>query len=258
MIKKRFIDRQIEKSAAARRTTPFLRRLVFQTVDTVSRSHYAKDYSMKCVQSAAAMKMLLAKMGIGSRLTMGAVCFPKVTISGQFAGWTGFWGAAHHVWLETEFNEVVDLSISQLHEHPRTNGEEMQTPAIWWDQEYGWPPIILYLFDTYAGGVDFGDTVDQKSYEQFAEKVHGSFSSVLADKTIEDVTFSPLLGDFDQLNMWTEQCHPWATAALTVLDNQIPFPPWIVDRQKEIELALAQGRYPTSRLSGREDLIGQI
>ena len=135
MIKKRFIGRQIEKSAAGKRTTPFLRRLVFQTVDAVSRSHYAKDYSMKCGQTAAATKMLLAKMGIDSRLTMGAVCFPKILWGGQFAGWTGFWDADYHVWLETEFNEIVDLSISQLHDHPRTIEREMQTPAIWWEQK---------------------------------------------------------------------------------------------------------------------------
>ena len=143
MIKKRFIDRQIEKSAAGKRATPFLRRLVFQTVDAVSRSHYARDYSMKCVQTAAATKMLLAKMGIDSRLTMGAVCFPKILDGGQFAGWAGFWDADHHVWLETEFNEVVDLSISQLHDHPRTIEREMQTPAIWWEQRNGCPLSAL-------------------------------------------------------------------------------------------------------------------
>ena len=258
MIKKRFIDRQIEKSAAGKRTTPFLRRLVFQTVDVVSRSHYAKDYSMKCVQTAAATKMLLAKMGIDSRLTMGAVCFPKILWGGQFAGWTGFWDADHHVWIETEFNEIVDLSMSQLHDHPRTIEREMQTPAIWWEQRNGWPPIIRYLLDTHVDGVDLGNAGDQESYEKFVEKVQAAFSSILADKGVEDVAFSPLLGDFDQLNMWTEEGHPWATAALTVLEYHIPFPPWIAERQQEIETALSQGRYPSSRLSDREDLIRDI
>ena len=258
MIKKRFIERKIEKSAAAKRTAPFLRRLVFQTVDAVSRSHYANDYPMKCVQTAAASKMLLANMDIDSRLTMGAVCFPKILHGGQFAGWTGFWGRDHHVWLETEFNEVVDLSISQLHEHPRTIGREMQAPAIWWEQKYGWPPIIRYLFDTYAGGVDLGDPGDQASYEQFLEKVQAMFSWILAEKTIEDVAFSPLLGDVDQLNIWTEEGHPWTIGSLTVLDRQISFPEWIANRQKEIESALARGMYPNSRLSNREDLIGEV
>lgn len=258
MIRRRFIDRQVEKSAARKRTTPFLRRLVFQTVDTVSRMHYGKYYSMKCVQTAAATKMLLAKVGIGSRLTLGAVCFPKILISGQFAGWTGFWDADHHVWIETEFNEVVDLTISQLHDHPRTREREMQTPAIWWQQGNGWPPIIRYLFDTCVDGVDLENAGDQESYEQFVERVQAEFVSLLADKGVEDVAFSPLLGDLDQLNMWTEEGHPWATAALSVLEYNIPFPPWITERQREIETALDQGRYPSSRLGGREGLIRDV
>ena len=258
MIKRRFIERQTEKSAAKKRTTSFLRRLVFHTVDAVSRSHYAEDYSMKCVQTAAASKMLLSKVGIGSRLTMGAVCFPKILAGGQFAGWTGFWDADHHVWLETEFNEVVDLSISQLHAHPRTREREMQTPAIWWEQRIGWPPIIRYLCDTYVDDVALEDAGDQESYVQYLKKVQAEFLSILADKSVEDVAFSPLLADIDQLNTWTEEGHPWATAALTVLEYQIPFPPWIAERQREIEMALYQGRYPSGDLSDRDDLIRDI
>ena len=84
------------------------------------------------------------------------------------------------------------------------------------------------------------------------------FSSIVAEKTIEDVAFSPLLGDVDQLNIWTEEGHPWTIGSLTVLDRQIPFPEWIANRQKEIESALARGMYPNSRLSNREDLIGEV
>ena len=148
--------------------------------------------------------------------------------------------------------------MSQLHDHPRTIEREMQTPAIWWEQRNGWPPIIRYLLDTHVDGVDLGNAGDQESYEKFVEKVQAAFSSILADKGVEDVAFSPLLGDFDQLNMWTEEGHPWATAALTVLEYHIPFPPWIAERQQEIETALSQGRYPSSRLSDREDLIRDI
>ena len=210
---------------------------------------------MKCVQTASAAKILLTEMNISSRLIMGAVCFPKILVGGQFAGWAGFWDADHHVWLETEFNEVVDLSISQLHDHPRTTEREMQTPAIWWDSRNGWPPIIRYLFDTYVDGVDLGDAEDQESYEQFVGKVRAAYSSVLANKRVEDIAFSPLLSDVDQLNLWTEKGHPWAVAALTVLKYQIPFPPWIAERQQEIETAWSHGKCPSSRLSNREDLI---
>ena len=258
MIKRRFIKRQTEKSVAKKCTTSFLRGLVFHTVDTVSRSHYGEEYSMKCVQTAAASKMLLSKVDIGSRLIIGAVCFPKILADGQFAGWTGFWDADHHVWLETEFNEVVDLSISQLHNHPRTREREMQTPAIWWERRIGWPPIIRYLCDTYVDGVALEDAGDQESYVQYLEKVQAEFLSVLADKSVEGVAFSPLLSDIDQLNTWTEEGHPWATGALTVLKDKIPFPPWIAKRQREIETAFYQRGYPSGGLGDREDLIRDI
>lgn len=209
MIKRQFINKQIKKSVAEKRTASFLRRLVSQIVDSVSRSHYANDYSMKCVQTAAASKMLLSKFGIGSYLTMGAACFPKILDTGRFAGWTGYWEEDHHVWIETEFNEIVDLSISQLHEHPRTIVPEMKTPAIWWDQKSGWPPIIRYLCDTYAGDVDLDDAGDQASYKEFIDKVQVAFSNILVEKTVGDVVFSPILCDVDQLNNWTREGHPW-------------------------------------------------
>lgn len=256
MIKKQFIDRQVKTSAAAKRTAPFLRRLVFKTVDAVSRSHYADDYPMKCVQTASASQMLLEKLHIESHLTMGAACFPKILTNGQFGGWTGFWDKHHHVWLETEYGEVVDLSISQLHEHPKTGAPEIQSPAIWWDQKYAWPPIIRYLFDIRADRIDLGTAKDQASYEQFLVKVQAAFLSTLANKTVQDISFSPLLSDIDQLNTWTEECRPWAIGALTVLHRQIAFPEWIVNREKEIKVALSLGEHPKSHLSDRDDLFG--
>ena len=257
MTKRQFIDKQVRKSVRTKCTTFFLRRLVFQVVDTVSRAHYPYDYSMKCLQTAAASQMLLANMGIKGRLTVGAVCFPKILTDGQFAGWTGYWCDHHHVWLETEFNEIVDLSISQLHEYPRTSVREMQTPAIWWSQRNGWPPIIRYLYDSPCGGVALPDAEDQASYERFLVNVRGAFSSTLATSTVGDVTFSPLLGDLEQLNVWTEERHPWAIGALYVLDHRIAFPKWIADREQETNLALSQGKYPKSRLSDRDNLFGQ-
>lgn len=256
MIKRQFIKKQIQKSHHTRCTSTFLRRLIFQTVDIVTRAYYGNNYCMKCSQTSAVLQMLLATFDIQSRLTFGAVCVPKILATGQFGGWTGFWDKDHHVWLETEFGEVVDLSISQLHEHPKTSFRELQTPAIWWNQRHGWPPIICYLFDTQVDGIDFGGSEDQTSYECFTDKVQTAFSTVLADEFVQDIAYSPLLGDVDQLNSWTEECDPWATGALRVLEYQIAFPEWIIDRQREIELALDQGKLPESRLSDRADLFG--
>ena len=256
MIKRQFIKKQIEKSHHTKCTTLFLRRLIFQTVDVVTRAHYGNQYCMKCLQTSTGVQILLAEMGIKSRLTFGAVCVPKILKTGEFGGWTGFWGDDHHVWLETEFGDVVDLSISQLHQHPRTKFPEIKTPAVWWNQRHGWPPFIRYLFDTQVDKIELADADDQTSYEEFSDKVKAEFSVALADKFVQDIAFSPMLDDVDQVKTWAEENNPWATGALTVLEYQIAFPPWIVDRQWEIESALDQGKLPKSRLSERADLFG--
>ena len=256
MIKRQFIEKQVRKSVRTKCTSLFLRRLVFQTVDTVARTHYGHDYAMKCLQTAAASRMLLEEVGIESRLTAGAVCVPKILTNGQFGGWTGYWGDHHHVWLETEFNEVADLALSQLHEHPGTSVSEMQTPAIWWNQKNGWPPIIRYLFDSPFGSVSLSDTEEQASYERFLASVREAFSSTMANRSVGDVVFSPLLGDVEELNVWIEKRHPWAIGALSVVSRRIPMPEWVADREREVKLALSQGKCPKSRLSDRDDLFG--
>ncbi|ENM5895723.1 hypothetical protein NTH50_003915 [Vibrio mimicus] len=46
--------------------------------------------------------------------------------------WNGFWGDDHHVWLMTEFGELVDLTIKYLHLYPVTKGNnQLEMPAIW-------------------------------------------------------------------------------------------------------------------------------
>lgn len=74
MIKHRFIDAQVANSRAAQRTSPFLRRLVVMVVDREARTHYASAYPTKCVQTSVAVQRLLARLGITSRVLLGAFC----------------------------------------------------------------------------------------------------------------------------------------------------------------------------------------
>jgi len=255
MIKPQFLKKQFQKSIGAQSTAPFLRRFVIRIVDEVAQAHYGAEHPMKCTQTAGAIQVLLAELGIASRLTMGAVCFPKINSAGHFVGWSGFWEDDHHIWLTTQFYEVVDLSISQQHDHPSTEGEEMPTPAIWWDQAGGWPPIMRYLEDTFVDRIALSCPDEQTSYERFVAKVGVAFSSALSERDVKDFTFKQLLMDVDQLNQWTETKHPWATAALFVPEHQVAFPAWIIERQEEIERALERNEEPASRLSNRLDLI---
>ncbi|MGC6500820.1 MAG: hypothetical protein ACON4C_11555 [Henriciella sp.] len=256
MIKSQFLKKQREKSQSTKSTTPFLRRLVFYTVDQVASEHYGADYAMKCAQTAGAAQRVLDRLGVRSRITLGAVCFPKISPDRRFLGWTGFWGDDHHIWLTTEFCEVVDLSISRLHDHPKTRGTEMPTPAIWWCHEQGWPPIIRYLEDTFIDGIALSCELEQASYEAFLEKVDFTFSTILRDQIVSDVRFDSMLMNLDQLNALTDANHRWATAACIVPAQDIAFPDWVVERENEIADFLNRDQRPPSRLSYREDLIG--
>ncbi|KCZ53199.1 hypothetical protein HY29_17445 [Hyphomonas beringensis] len=255
MIKAGFLKKQREKSRSNQSTTPFLRRLVFHTVDQVALEHYGADYAMKCAQTAGAAQRLLSLLGVQSRLTLGAACFPKIAPDGRFLGWTGFWGDDHHIWLTTEFFEVADLSIARLHDHPETRGAEMPTPAIWWGYQQGWPPIIRYLEDTFIDRIALSCALEQASFEAFLEKVEVALLSILNEQSVSDIRFDSVLMNVDQLNALTDANDRWATAAYFVPAHNITFPDWIVEREKELEYFISRNQRPPSRLSLREDLI---
>jgi len=242
------IQNEIEKTHKEGSTSLFLRHLVFQIVDEAARAFYKDDYAMKCQQTAGAAKRLLDRLEIESTLIVGATCFAKVGLDGELKGWTGFFGDEYHVWLQTEFHEIVDLSISQLYRHPRTRISELPVPAIWWDQRAGCPPLFSYLIDHAIDRVEFDDTDEQEKYETFVKAVEERCDKTLACASINDVDFSNLLTCLDQLNRWTEEGRLWPTGALKILDLPDHLPAWMRDRQTEIERALNAGKAPKSRL----------
>lgn len=78
MIKPGFIKAQVAKPAANGETSNFLRRLVFSVVDRVAKAHYGPLYSTKYFQVSAAIQAVLDRLGIESRLWIGAVCIAEV------------------------------------------------------------------------------------------------------------------------------------------------------------------------------------
>lgn len=57
-------------------------------------------------------------------------------------------GQDHHIWLTTEYDELVDLSISHCHRHPRSRRTDgIPMPPLWWNDLGQWPPVIRYLPD---------------------------------------------------------------------------------------------------------------
>ena len=147
MIKKAFLDKQAIKAQNERRTSGFLRRLCFTVVENVLMQHYCDSYSMRCLQASLAISSILKKVGIKSQPYIGEVCVPQVFLDNKIAPkWNGFWGDDHHVWLMTEFGELVDLTIKYLHLHPVAKGNsQLEMPAIWWSETSRLPNVIKYL-----------------------------------------------------------------------------------------------------------------
>ncbi len=182
-----------------------------------------------------------------SQLWMGATCFAEVFHEASVGGWGGFWGHDHHIWVVTELREYVDLNISLLHLHPsRSRRDGIAVPAIWWDDQAHWPPVIRYLPNS---PINIGfDTVEETAdLELFLERVAACFDT-LRDLNVGDIKFGPLLSNTDGMNELHAQGHPWLTRAIIFQDRRIPFPAWIQEREVELYACWQQGKRAPSRL----------
>lgn len=258
MIKPAFLKAQIEKSRRSRRTSSFLRRLIFSSAHEVARNWYADDYPTRCLQTSCAVQALLKRFGIQSEIWLGALCTAGIYTDPPGATWAGFWDQDHHLWLRTEFNEFVDLSASQLHLHARsirTGGVGM--PAIWWDDINQWPSVIRYLPDTRIDSVRLPDAKDQADLEAFCLAVEAFLDQRMNTEAVEQIVFGPILDNVDTLNRLTKQGHPWVCGALAYQNIDAEFPPWIEERERELQEAYLHGQRPPSRLAARHDLLEQ-
>tara|TARA_R110002124_G_scaffold264235_1_gene430802 strand:- start:2740 stop:3522 length:783 start_codon:yes stop_codon:yes gene_type:complete len=243
MIKPAFIKAQVAKAISQRRTPAFLRRLVAQAVDATAREHYGATYSTKCLQASKALQTALKRFGIGSRLWMGAFCSAEIYETSSHDTWGGFWGAEHHVWLVTDFCELVDLSIAELPRHPnQKHADGVAMPAIWWNDMGAPLSVIRYLPDAVVGRICFPDQRDMDDLAEFEDAVMARLEIMLATLEVPDVRFGPLLQSSSHAQILHGQGHPWLNRAIRFQELGIPFPIWINKRIREIREAHAEGR----------------
>lgn len=237
MIKKGFLQKQVQSSRRDRRTTPFLRRFVLSIVAEALQVHYGIESPEKCLQSSLAIQLVLDRLGISSSPWMGAACFAQAYKNAPHrTGWAGFWGEDHHVWLITEFRELVDLTISQLHLHPafsRSDGEPI--PPLWWDDLGSWPNTIRYLPDgRLSTNCKFETRDDDDDLKAFKAHVIETMARHTSSQDVQNVTFAPILENEDSLNSLYQQGHPYIVKTHVVHQRAMPFPPWIQRRITEL------------------------
>ena len=234
MIKQSFLKKQIKKSRSEKKTSYFLRRLIFLLVDNTLKNHYEDTYAMRCLQSSIAINLLLAELGIKSQSIVGDVCVAQVFENdSSHPNWNGFWGGDHHVWSCNEFGEVIDLTIKYLHLHPvtKTNGQ-LPMPAIWWEDNVQWPVIMRYL----QQGVALVDLPkdEMDDLESFKKIIISNYNDFLQNNTVQDVIFHPIIYGKDSMNQLHKEGNLWLKKSIVFQNLAIPFPQQIQKRLAEL------------------------
>lgn len=234
MIKKGFLDKQTTKAQNERRTPDFIRRLCFSLVEKVLIQHYSDSYSMRCLQSSLSIALILKRFGIKSQAYTGEVCVPQVFSDNKTAPrWNGFWGDDHHVWLMTEFGEIVDLTIKYLHLHPMNkDNNQLQMPAIWWSDAARCPSVIKYLPQRpIRAKLPNEEMIDLQAFQV---KVNQSLDALLEFNSVQQVAFTPILHDPESMNVLYSQGEPWLVKSAELQGGKLQYPQRIVEREREL------------------------
>ena len=234
MIKRTFIKKQIEISKRNKSTSPFLRRLILLVVDRSLKLHYGDSYSMKCLQSSVAIRSILDMYKIKSREYVGALCVSQAfERNDKLPNWNGFWDKDHHVWLHTEYGELVDLTINALHLHPASKGsDQLPVPAVWWGDVEHWPKLLKYLPDA-AIKLELPEE-EQKDLEAFTRFVKKEYESVLQGSSVNDIKYEPILHGVQSCNELHASGNQWLVKSYILQESNMPYPEWIQNRHNQL------------------------
>jgi len=237
MIKKAFLKKQIIKTKKDKKTSIFLRRLIFFIVDKSLKKYYKDTFSMKCLQSSVAIRMLLEIYEIQSKEYMGAMCVSQVFHDDfQPPNWDGFWDKEHHVFLSTENGELVDLTIHYLHLHPMSKeNEQLQVPAVWWEDTGEYARILKYIpFGAINIQLSNEDMLDLKKFKNFVLKEH---ERILQNYTVDEIVFSDILHGVKSLNeLHKTGNNNWLNKSYIFEKLDIQVPEWIKNKDNELKL----------------------
>ena len=238
MIEMSCITAEVARSRAQQATTDILKRLILSSVDGTAERHYGPAYATKCLQTSAGIKSILADIGIRSKLWLGNVCCAEVCVkNGQkVVYWGGFCEDAHHVWLYTEFGELVDLSISQLHRHPASlEVGGLPIPAIWWGDGITWPKILKYLPKS---PIEIGlNEADMRDLHDFETKARNDFKDKLAISEKESANYPPILSGMASLEELEQLGNLWLREVFLFNNAGNPYPQWVIRRHNELTMA---------------------
>jgi hypothetical protein len=222
------ISKEVLVSKRLLRTTNELRQFVLKICHDALTQHYGHNYSNRCFQSSIIIKDILDTLGINSVIVLGATCFPRVIGEQPYQlSWNGFWGKDHHIWLMTEFYEIVDLTISQLHLHQlNINLKAHAIPPLWWYPGDEMPSMFKYLPSGKAPMLEDESKEDLQRLRIVTEQI-------LAND-VDSTDFSPILHGIESMNQLFENGDHWAIGVLALQEMNTQLPEWILNREKEL------------------------
>lgn len=235
MIPETYIKSIAEKSRDDKYTSFFIRNFIFKVVDKALRAYYGDNYSTLCLQASAAVNVLLSRFNIHSQLVLGSVCVIEVYKDKNNYGWNwgGFWDNEHHIFVISEFSDLIDLTISQLPFHPISEKKEyLPLLPVWWSPISKWPPMIKYLPEKKAE-ISLSHS-EMDSLDNFLNLTENIADDFLATCSIEDIVFQPILTGLDSLNSLTESGNEWLKYSKKIILGGINYPDEIIKREEEL------------------------
>jgi len=239
MISSEYINIQTEISHSEKRTSGFIREYVFFVVHKALLKYYGENYSTRCLQSSAAINMLLSGFGIKSTIFTGSICTIEVHKTGDTVdwSWSGFWGKEHHIFVISEFSDLIDFTIGQLHLHPHTiNHNSLPMLPFWWSPINKWPPLIKYLPES---PVEISLAPNEMNdLNNFLICVTEINKNILQNYSPDDIKFWPIITGIEALNEITQSGNAWLNYASRFCSQGIELPEWIIKREKELVQSL--------------------
>jgi len=202
-----------------------LRLLLFEAIRRALDEHYGDLASIKCLQASAALQGLLADLGFGARSVLGWVCASQVFDGSDQLGFAGFWGRDHHTWIETEFGEFADFTISLLHRHPSSSRPDaLPLHPVWWTKPREVFPCLVYRRLGYlTRRLSPEEEADLVDFQACARR---TWSDLMEIRDGSAIQVTMLLEGEESLNFLHERGDPWSTRSLALLDCQEnPLPP---------------------------------
>jgi len=233
VVAKDFLREEFSLSNEQNEITLNLKKAIFCIIHKALVKHYGDNYSVRCLQSTYGIMTIMDYFGVRSVLVEGAACFGLVYGKNPYRiTWGGFWNNDHHYWLVSQYGDIIDFTVSQLHLHPAEKyADQIPILPIWWSPIGVAPPIFRYLQKVFGKPLDMLEAEESAKLKEFNEYIlnhieEGTLDSNELDKI--DILTGP--EKFQQLYL---QKNTWIHVFIEK-HKELEWPDWILQREQEL------------------------